>query len=70
MKKVKIKQIYIDIVFGLCFYWEMGTVDVKLPVAGLLNKMLMLSSSFRCEQIYKYKIHDFGHTLLCYLSRT
>ncbi len=38
--------------------------------AGLLNKRLMLSSSFRCDQIYKYMLYDFGHTLLCYLSRT
>ncbi len=38
--------------------------------AGLLNKRLMLSSSFRCDQINKYKIYDFGHTLLCYLNRT
>jgi hypothetical protein len=30
----------------------------------------MLSSSFRCDQICKYKIYDFGHTLLCCLSRT
>ncbi len=40
------------------------------PEAGLLNKRLMLSSSFRYDQIYKYEIYDFGHTLLCYLSRT
>jgi hypothetical protein len=46
-------------------------VDIfRAPEAGLLNKRLMLSSSSRCEQIYKYEIHDFGHTLLCYLSRT
>jgi len=38
--------------------------------AGLLNKRLMLSSSFRCDQIHKYEKYDFGHTLLCYLSRT
>ncbi len=38
--------------------------------ASLLNKGLMLSSSFRCDQIYMYKTYDFGHTLLCYLSRT
>ena len=31
--------------------------------ASLLNKRLMLSSSFRCDQIYKYEIYDFGHTL-------
>jgi hypothetical protein len=39
-------------------------------VAGSLNKRVMLSSSFRCDQIYKYKIYNFGHTLLCYLSQT
>jgi hypothetical protein len=38
--------------------------------AGLLNKRLMLSSSFRCDQIYKYTIYNFGHILLCYLSQT
>ncbi len=31
---------------------------------------LMLSSGFKCEQIYKYEIYDFGHTLLCFLSQT
>ncbi len=39
-------------------------------VAGSLNKRLMLSSSFRCDQIYKYEIYNFDHTLLCYLSPT
>jgi len=38
--------------------------------ASSLNKRLMLSSSFMCDQIYKYKIYNFGHTLLCYLSQT
>ena len=39
--------------------------------AGLLNKrLIMLSLSFRCDQIYMYEICDFGHTLLCYLSQT
>ncbi len=38
--------------------------------ASLLNIRLMLSSNFRCGQIYKYEIYDFGHTLLCYLSQT
>jgi hypothetical protein len=33
--------------------------------AGLLNKRLMLSSTIRCDQIYKYELYDFGHTLLC-----
>ncbi len=28
--------------------------------AGLLNKRIMLSSSFRCDQIYKYEIYEFG----------
>jgi len=45
-------------------------VYVVFPEAGLLNERLMLSSSFRCNQIYKYEIHHFGYTLLCYLSRT
>ncbi len=40
------------------------------PEAGLLYKRLMLSSSFGCDQIYKYELYEFGHTLLCYLSRT
>ncbi len=40
------------------------------PETGLLNKRLMLSTSFRCDQIYKYEIYNFGHTLLCYLSWT
>ncbi len=40
------------------------------PEAGLLNKRLMLSSSFRCDQIYKYELYYFCHTLLCYLSPT
>jgi hypothetical protein len=38
--------------------------------AGLFNKRLMLSLSFRCDQIYMYEVCDFGHTLLRYLSRT
>ncbi len=31
---------------------------------------LMLSSSYRCDQIYKSEIYNFCHTLLCYLSPT
>jgi len=38
--------------------------------AGLLNKRLMLSLSFRCEQIYKFELYDFSPTLLSYLSQT
>ncbi len=45
-------------------------VSSSISVAGSLNKRLMLSSSFRCDQIYKYEIYNFGHTLLCYLSPT
>ncbi len=50
--------------------WNLMGTNSGQSVAGLLNKRLMLSSSFRCVQIYKYKIYDFGHTLLCYLSQT
>ncbi len=35
-----------------------------------VEQKLMLSSSFRRDQIYKDERYDFGHTLLCYLSRT
>ncbi len=35
-----------------------------------VEQMLLLSLNFRCDQIYKYRLHDFGHTLLCYLSQT
>ncbi len=38
--------------------------------ASLFNKRLMLSLSLRDDQMYKYEINDFVHTLLCYLSRT
>jgi len=38
-------------------------------VSGTYAK-LMLSSSFRCCQIHKRHKYDFGHTLLCFLSRT
>jgi hypothetical protein len=38
--------------------------------ASLLNKRLMLSSSFRCDQFYNYTIYNFGHILLCYVSQT
>jgi hypothetical protein len=35
-----------------------------------VEQKLMLSSNFRCDQIYKYQRYDLGHTLLCYLSQT
>ncbi len=35
-----------------------------------VEQKLALSSSFRCDQIYKIRRYDFGHTLLCYLSQT
>ncbi len=36
----------------------------------VVEQMLMLSSCFKCDQIYKYRRNGFGHTLLCYLSPT
>ncbi len=55
-------------------------MNLVTPKAGakhelLFNKpaseqKLMFSSSFRCDQIYKYEIYDFGNALLCYLSWT
>ncbi len=35
-----------------------------------VEQMLMLSSCFRCYQIHNYQRYDFGHTLLCHISRT
>jgi len=36
-----------------------------------VEQIVMLSLSFRCNQIYKCQRYDyFGHTLLCYLSPT
>ncbi len=35
-----------------------------------VEQNLMISSSFRCDQISKYERCDFGHTLLWYLSLT
>ena len=35
-----------------------------------VEQKLMVSSSFRCYQIHNCHRLDFGHTLLCYLSRT
>ncbi len=33
-----------------------------------VEQQLMLSSSFRRDQIYKCRRYDFGHILLCYYS--
>ncbi len=49
---------------------DQGKLILEKSKSGLLNIRLMLSSSFRCDQIYKNEIYNFGHTLLCYLSRT
>jgi hypothetical protein len=35
-----------------------------------VEQRFMLSSSFRCGQVYKYERYDFGHTLFCCLSLT
>ena len=44
--------------------------NVHEPWGRFVKRRLVLSSSFRSDQIYKYERYDFGHTLLCYLSRT
>ncbi len=43
---------------------------LSLTWGRFVEQKLMLSSSFRCDPIYKYERYDFGHTLLCYLSPT
>jgi hypothetical protein len=45
-------------------------LDVQQTRVRFVEKGLMLSSNFRCKQINKYEIFDFGHTWLCYLSQT
>ncbi len=37
---------------------------------SFVEQKLLLSLSFRRDQIYKRQRYDFGHTLLRYLSRT
>ncbi len=54
----------------LCYFSQTQMFNKPASEASLLNKRLMLSSSFRYYQIYKYEIYDFGDTLLCYLSWT
>jgi hypothetical protein len=50
--------------------FTMTTLSIT-PLRGqFVEQMLTLSLSFRCDQIYKYERYDFGHTLLCCLSRT
>ncbi len=51
-------------------FFMVGMTLFEQTEASLFNKRLMLSSSFSCDQIYKYEIYDFSHTLLCYLSQT
>jgi hypothetical protein len=34
-----------------------------------VEQKLILSSIFRWNQIYKWQIYDFGHTLVCYFVR-
>jgi hypothetical protein len=35
-----------------------------------VEQRLALSSSFMCDQFLIWQWYEFGHTLLCYLSRT
>jgi hypothetical protein len=40
------------------------------PWDRFVEQNLMLSSSFRCDQIYNCQSYDFDHALFCYLSLT
>ncbi len=42
----------------------------KVCRGQFVEQKLMLSSNFGCYQIHNCQRYDFGHTLLCYLSRT
>jgi len=57
-------------------HWQNGkglvqlTSSLRQHIEGrFVEQMLLLSLSFRCDQIYKCERNDFGHTLLCYLSQ-
>ncbi len=38
--------------------------------AQFVEKRLMLSLNFRCDQIYRYNKYDFGHNLMHFLCQT
>jgi hypothetical protein len=42
----------------------------ELLSSGSLNKMVILTHSFKCDQMYTYGGFNYGHTLLCCLSKT
>ncbi len=50
--------------------YNIGPSHQNLTIFQLLNKKLLLSSSFRCDQIHSCQRHNFGPTLLCYFSQT
>jgi hypothetical protein len=52
------------IMVTLCCWTWMYNID------QYVEQKLTLSSSFRCNQIYKCQIYYFSHTLLCYSSWT
>jgi hypothetical protein len=43
-------------------------ISICICQQRFVEQMLMLSSSFRRDQIYKCQRYNFGHTLICYLS--
>jgi hypothetical protein len=45
-------------------------LDAQQTRGRIIEQMLMLNSSFKCIQIYKFDRYDFGHTLMCNLRRT
>jgi hypothetical protein len=52
------------------FVQQTGLRPDSIIRGRFVEQMLMLSSSFRCDQIHNCHWYDLGHTLLCYLSRT
>jgi len=47
-------------------------LDVQQPHiwGGFVERKLVLSFSFRCDQIQERNCYEYGHTLLCYLRQT
>ncbi len=51
------------------FNKDMELQALKMSLGQFFEHMVMLSSSFRSDQINEYEPYDFGHTLLCYLCK-
>ncbi len=49
---------------------SLRSLPTNIAWGRFVEQKLMLSSNFRCDQIFNNHCYVFGHTLLCYLSPT